>query len=215
MSLKLAGRKLGMLKLFDKDGNQVVCTLLQVEPNVITQVKTKESDGYNALQMAGISLADSRKKNISKSIQGHFASKKVELKKVLFESKIDNSAEYQVGQEISLDQFESCGFVDVTGTSKGKGYQGVMRRYHFAGGPASHGSGFHRHAGSTGMRTTPGRTLPGMKMPGHMGHEKVTQEGLAVIEINKDKNLILVRGSVPGHKDSLVFVRKSLKKKSK
>ncbi len=212
MSLKLAGRKLGMLKLFDKDGNLVVCTVLQVEPNVVCQVKTKKSDGYNALQVGGVSVKDSRKKNITKPLQGHFASKKVEPTQVLFESKVEDVENYTVGQEISLDYLDECEYVDVVGLSKGKGYQGVMKRHGFAGGPGAHGSGFHRHAGSTGMRSTPGRTFPGLKMPGHMGNERVTQEGLAVVQVNKDKNLLLVKGSVPGCNNSIIYVRKSLKK---
>ncbi len=212
MSLKLAGRKLGMTKFFDENGNLIVCTVLHVEPNVVTQVKSKDSDGYDSIQIGGISVPDSRKKNISKPLQGHFASKKVEPKKVLFESRLESSSEYQAGQEISLELFDECPFVDVIAMSKGKGYQGVMRRHGFKGGPSAHGSGFHRHAGSTGMRSTPGRTFPGLKMPGHMGHEKVTQEGLVVVKVDKERNLLLVKGAVPGAKNSIVYVRKSLKK---
>lgn len=212
MSLKLAGRKLGMTKLFDENGNLVVCTVIQVEPNVVTQVKSKDTDGYDSIQIGGISVLESRKKNITKPLQGHFASKKVEPKKVLFESRVENASEYQVGQELSLEMFEDCPFVDVIGVSKGKGYQGVMKRHGFRGGPSAHGSGFHRHAGSTGMRSTPGRTFPGLKMPGHMGCEKITQEGLSVVRVDKDKNLLLIKGAVPGANKGIVYVRKSLKK---
>jgi large subunit ribosomal protein L3 len=212
MSLKFAGRKKGMTKIFDETGKAVVCTVLLVEPNVITQIKDQEKDGYKALQMGAI--ATSKKKSLSKPVLGHFASKKVEPRKVLFESKVEDVSSYQVGQELGLEYFQDTGFVDVTGVSKGKGYQGVIKRHNFSGGPAAHGSGFHRHGGSTGMRSSPGRTFPNIKMAGHMGNEKVTAEGLAIVKIDADKNVLLVKGAVPGHKDGLVFIRKSLKKAS-
>jgi large subunit ribosomal protein L3 len=213
MSLKFAGRKKGMTQIFDETGKAVVCTVLLVEPNVITQIKDQEKDGYNALQMGAV--ATSKKKSLSKPVLGHFASKKVEPMKVLFESREENVSSYQVGQALGLEYFEGATFVDVTGVSKGKGFQGVIKRHNFAGGPAAHGSGFHRHGGSTGMRSSPGRTFPNTKMPGHMGNEKVTAEGLAIVKIDLDKNVLLVKGSVPGHKNGLVFIRKSLKKQSK
>lgn len=213
MSLKFAGRKKGMTQIFDETGKAIVCTVLLVEPNVITQIKDQEKDGYNALQMGAV--ATSKKKSLSKPVLGHFASKKVEPMKVLFESREENASSYQVGQALGLEYFEGVSFVDVTGVSKGKGFQGVIKRHNFAGGPAAHGSGFHRHGGSTGMRSSPGRTFPNTKMPGHMGNEKVTAEGLAIVKIDLEKNVLLVKGSVPGHKNGLVFVRKSLKKQSK
>lgn len=213
MSLKFAGRKKGMTQIFDETGKAVVCTVLLVEPNVITQIKDQEKDGYNALQMGAV--ATSKKKSLSKPVLGHFASKKVEPMKVLFESREENTSSYQVGQALGLEYFEGAAFVDVTGVSKGKGFQGVIKRHNFAGGPAAHGSGFHRHGGSTGMRSSPGRTFLNTKMPGHMGNEKVTAEGLAIVKIDLEKNVLLVKGSVPGHKNGLVFIRKSLKKQSK
>lgn len=212
MSLKFAGRKKGMTKIFDENGQSVVCTVLLVEPNVIAQIKDEIKDGYNALQLGGI--ATEKKKSLSKPVLGHFASKKVEPKKVLSESRVDDVSSYEVGQAIGLEYFEGTGFVDVTGVSKGKGFQGVMKRHNFRGGPAAHGSGFHRHGGSTGMRTTPGRTVLGRKMPGHMGNETVTAEGLAIVKIDLGRNVLLVKGSVPGHRDGIVFIRKSLKKES-
>jgi len=213
MSLKFAGRKRGMTKIFDENGQAVVCTVLQVEPSVVTQIKSKEKDGYSALQMGTIDQV--KKKNVSKQVLGHFAACKVEPKKVLFESRVENASSYEVGQAVSLDYFEESSFVDVTGTSKGRGYQGVMRRYNFRGGPGSHGSGFHRHSGSTGMRTTPGRTFPGKKMAGHMGHEKVTVGGLKVVKVDPSKNVLLVKGAVPGHRNGFVFISKSIKKAAK
>jgi large subunit ribosomal protein L3 len=213
MSLKFAGRKKGMTKIFNENGQAIVCTVLLVEPNVITQIKDQEKDGYKALQMGAI--ATSKKKSISKPILGHFASKKVEPKKVLFESRIEDVSSYEVGQALGVEYFQGVTFVDVTGVSKGKGFQGVIKRHKFSGGPGAHGSGFHRHAGSTGQRSTPGRTFPNMKMPGHMGNEQVTAEGLVIVKIDADKNVLLVKGSVPGHRNGLVFVRKSTKKESK
>ncbi len=213
MSLKFAGRKKGMTKVFNENGEAVVCTVLLVEPNVIAQIKDLEKEGYKALQMGAI--AASKKKSLSKAVLGHFASKKVEPRKVLFESRVEDVSSYQVGQTLGVEYFQDAKFVDVTGTSKGRGFQGVIRRHKFSGGPAAHGSGFHRHAGSTGQRTTPGRTFPNMKMPGHMGNEQVTAEGLVIVKIDADKNVLLVKGSVPGHRNGLIFVRKSTKKESK
>lgn len=210
MSLKFAGRKKGMMKVFDAEGRAVVCTVLHVEPNVVTQIKDQEKDGYTALQMGAMTA--SKKQNVSKPLLGHFASKKVEPKKVLFESRVEDVNSYQVGQQIGIEYFQEGGFVDVIGVSKGRGFQGVIKRHKFSGGPGSHGSGFHRHGGSTGQRTSPGRTFLNRKMPGHMGNERVTMESLAIVKVDVDKNVILVKGAVPGHRNGLVFVRKSMKK---
>lgn len=213
MSLKFAGRKKGMTMIFDETGKAIVCTVLIVEPHVVTQVKDQDTDGYKALQLGAIPT--SKKKSLSKPVLGHFASKKIEPRKVLFESREEDVSSYSVGQAIGLEYFEGATFVDVSGVSKGKGFQGVIKRHNFSGGPAAHGSGFHRHGGSTGMRSSPGRTFPNIKMPGHMGNEKVTAEGLSIVRVDAEKNLLLVKGAVPGHRNSLVFIRKSLKKQSK
>lgn len=210
MSLKFAGRKKGMMRVFDANGCAVVCTVLHVEPNVVTQIKDQDKDGYKALQLGAVTAT--KKTSISKPLLGHFASKKVEPKKVLLESRVEDVSPYQVGQQIGVEYFNDVSFVDVTGVSKGKGFQGVIKRHKFSGGPAAHGSGFHRHAGSTGQRTSPGRTFPNMKMPGHMGNEQVTTEGLVVVKVDVEKNVILVRGAVPGHRNGLVVVRKSIKR---
>lgn len=215
MSLKIAGRKKGMTKIFDKEGNVVVCTVLLVEPNIVAQVKTKEVDGYKALQLAALPLSASRKKNLGKPVLGHFASKKVEPMYLLHESRIENTEDYKSGDAVDVDYFEQVKFVDVTATSKGKGFQGVIKRYGFAGGPGAHGSGFHRHSGSTGMRTTPGRTFPGKKMAGHMGNVRVTTQSLAVVQVDKENHVILVKGSVPGPKNGIVVIQKSVKKLEK
>ena len=213
MSLKLMGKKIGMTQLFDEKGNRVVCTVLSVEPNVVTQVKTAQKEGYNAVQLGAHKVAEKKRKNISKPLAGHFAKAQVEPRKMLRESKSED--EYQIGQEIGLEYFAETTFVDVIGTSKGKGFQGVIKKHNFGGGPASHGSGFHRSAGSTGMRSTPGRTFPGHKMPGHMGSERVTAEGLKIVKVDAEKCILVIRGAVPGSKGSVVEVRKSLKKEKK
>lgn len=213
MSLKLIGKKKGMTHLFNEKGDVVVCTVIAAEPNPVTQIKTKEKDGYSAVQLAGFKVPASRMRNVTKPLKGHFAKAKIEPRIRLKESRISEKEEYAIGQEIGVDYFENCSHVDVIGKSKGKGFQGVMKRHHFAGGPASHGaSRCHRSGGSTGMRSTPGRTLPGQKMAGHMGHEQVTAENLKVVKIDKDKHLIVVEGSVPGPREGYVYIKRSLKK---
>lgn len=212
MSLKLMGKKRGMTRIYDEKGNLIVCTLIAAEPNIIVQVKNQDKDGYSAVQLGAVKVPESKKKNVSKPLVGHFARAKVEPRRHLLESRIDNVEEYELGQEVGVDYFADTEFVDVCGTSKGKGFQGVIKRHNFAGGPASHGSGFHRTAGSTGMRSTPGRSLPGVKKAGQMGSQKVTTENLKVILVDTEKQIILVKGAVPGPKNSLVYIRKSVKK---
>ncbi|HSX03119.1 MAG TPA: 50S ribosomal protein L3 [Rhabdochlamydiaceae bacterium] len=216
MSLKLIGKKKGMTHLFDEKGDLVVCTVIWAEPNVVAQIKTKEKDGSAAVQLAGVKVSPSQVKNVSKPLKGHFAKSKVEPRLCLKDSPIGDKDQYELGQEIGVDYFEGTPYVDVIGTSKGKGFQGVIKRHHFRGGPASHGaSRCHRAGGSTGMRSTPGRTLPGQKMAGHMGNERVTAENLKVVKIDKEKQLIVVQGSVPGPNDGFVYIKKSLKKTKK
>jgi len=210
MTLRMMGKKKGMTRLFDKDGNHVVCTVIAAQPNVVVQVKSKETDGYEAIQLAA-HKAKSRK-NVSKPRQGHFAKANVEPYLDLVESRVADPTQYQVGQEVNVGYFQDVAHVDVQGVSKGKGYQGVMKRHHFSGGPASHGSGFHRHAGSTGMRSTPGRCLPGVKKAGRMGGEVVTMQNLRVIKVDEAKALIVVEGAVPGPINGLVYLTKAKKK---
>ncbi len=212
MSLKLMGKKKGMTRIYDEKGNLIVCTVIAAEPNVIVQVKDKDKDGYQAVQLGAVKVPESKKKNLSKPLVGHFAKAKVEPRRHLLESRIENTEEFQLGQEIGIDYFSDTEFVDVCGTSKGKGFQGVIKRHNFGGGPGSHGSGFHRTAGSTGMRSTPGRSLPGVKKAGQMGSQKVTTENLKVIRVDAEKQVILVKGAVPGAKNSLLYIRKSVKK---
>lgn len=212
MSLKLMGKKKGMTRVFDEKGNLIVCTVIAAEPNVIVQVKSQEKDGYDAVQLGAVKVPEPKKKNISKPLVGHFARAKVEPRRHLLESRIESPEEFTPGQEVGIDYFNDTEFVDVCGTSKGKGFQGVVKRHGFGGGPGSHGSGFNRTAGSTGMRSTPGRSLPGVKKAGQMGSQKVTAENLKVIRIDAEKQVILVKGAVPGAKNSLLYIRKSVKK---
>lgn len=209
--LKLMGKKRGMTQIFDDKGNMVTCTVIEMEKNVVTQIKTKENDGYSAIQLGfeRIVANDPRtaERRVGKPVAGHFKKANLEPRRHLNESLIDDVSVYQIGQEIGVEAFKEMTHVDVSGRSKGKGYAGVMKKYNFRGGPASHGSGFHRHRGSQGMRSTPGRVLPGKPQASHMGDENVTVENLKVIKIDEENNLIIVEGSVPGPVDNLVFVK--------
>lgn len=219
MTKSLMGKKRGMTQLFDDKGNIVTCTVIHAEPSVITQIKTRANDGYEAIQLAydEVVVNDPRtiENRVTKPLIGHFRKAKVAPSRHLYETRVDDTAEYQVGQKFDVTLFEDIGYVDVVGTSKGKGYQGVMKRHGFSGGPASHGSGFHRHAGSTGMRSSPGRCLPGGSFPGHMGDERVTVQNLKVVSIDEKQNLIIVEGAVPGAKNAIVVLSVAKKKKSK
>ena len=217
MALKLMGKKRGMTQRFDNKGNIVVCTVIHAEPNVITQIKRKESDGYDALQLGFDKLVtkDPRtvQKRLSKQLIGHFQKANIEPRRFLAESRIQNTNDYEVGQEVGVSHFAEGAYVDVCGISKGKGFQGVIKRHNFKGGPAAHGSGFHRHGGSTGMRSTPGRCLPGQKKAGRMGGEQVTIQNLRVVGIDEGRNLIIVEGAIPGPRGGLVSVAPATKKK--
>jgi large subunit ribosomal protein L3 len=214
MTLKLMGKKRGMTRLFDENGNHVVCTVIFAEPNIITQIKRKDTDGYEAVQLSAFKVKPSKAKNVSKPLQGHFAKAGVEARTESAESRVESAEAFQVGQEISIGYFSDAKYVDVSGLSKGKGYQGVIKRHHFAGGPASHGSGFHRHGGSCGMRTSPGRCLPGQKKAGRMGSDKVTLQNLRIVSIDEGKQVIIIEGAIPGARGGTVYITKSAKKKS-
>lgn len=217
-SVTLMGKKRGMTQLFDDKGNIVVCTVIEVEPNVVTQVKTKEKDGYEAIQVGFDKVAGKTQytieSRVSKPLIGHYKKAGVAPRRHLIESRVE-SAGHTLGEEINVGAFEGVEYIDATATSKGKGYQGVMKRHHFSGGPASHGSGFHRHAGSTGMRSTPGRGLPGGKKAGQMGNERVTIQNIKVVKVDVENQLILVKGQVPGPRNGLVYIRQAVKKSAK
>jgi len=206
------GTKQGMMQLFDAKGARVVCTVIKADKHLVAQVKGKEKDGYDAVQLASGALNAAKARNVARPQQGHFKKAGIEPRRHLMEVRLDQAGDYQAGQEIGLELFQDVGFVDVIGISKGKGYQGVMKRHNFSGGPAAHGSGFHRHAGSTGMRSTPGRELPGGKKAGRMGSERVTAASLRVVKVDVEKQVIVVEGAVPGCRGSLVYVTPAKKK---
>jgi large subunit ribosomal protein L3 len=204
------GKKAGMTRIFDEAGNSVPVTVIKLIPNVISQVKTTETDGYNAYQLA---YGEKREKLVSKPQKGHL--KKASIDKTfskLAELRLDEVNAENLGKELTLESFEANTFVDVTGTSKGKGFQGVMKRYNFAGGPAAHGSKFHRTPGSVGMCAYPGRIHKQKKMPGHMGVQTKTVQNLKVVEVNQEQGYMLIKGSVPGGKNGFVKIAKAFKK---
>lgn len=218
MALKFMGKKRGMIQLFDKKGNVIVGTVIEAEPNVVTQIKTKAIDGYDAIQLGfeKVKVKDARtiETRVSKPLRGHFQKAGIEPRRHLVESHVEDVAQYTVGQELGVAMFENVGYVDATATSKGKGYQGVMKLHNFSGGPASHGSGFHRHAGSTGMRSTPGRSLPNSPRASQMGNEKVTVQNLEVVQISIEHNVIIVKGQVPGPRNGIVYLMPAVKKQA-
>lgn len=204
------GQKAGMTRIFDADGNHVPVTVIKLIPNYITQVKTKEKDGYEAYQ---VGFYDKREKLVTKPLRGH--AKKAALSTTpsrFAEIKAGGVKADALGQQVSLEEFKPSTIIDVTGTSKGKGFQGVIKRYNFAGGPAAHGSHFHRTPGSIGCRATPARVFKLKKLPGHMGVERKTVQNLMVVEVNEEKGYLLVKGSVPGSKNGFVRIAKARKK---
>jgi len=214
---KLMGKKCGMVRLYGEDGSPIACTVVRIEPNVVTQIKTKETDGYTAVQIGfdEVKASDPRtvEKRVTKPQLGHFKKAGVAPRRHLLEIRVDDVDGYSLGQEIGADIFDGVSFVDVTARSKGKGYQGVMKKYGFAGMKASHGTGpTHRHAGSTGMRSTPGRCLPGGPRPSHMGDNRVTIQSLRVVRVDAEKGLVLIEGTVPGAKNGLVVLSNAKKK---
>jgi large subunit ribosomal protein L3 len=210
MSLTLIGRKKGMTQIFDQDGKLVVCTVILAEPNTVLQIKRKETHGYNSIQLSGIPMTSAQAKRAKKPIQGHFAKVNAQPGNVIRESRIEEVDEYQIGQQIDASIFADVKFVDIEGVSKGKGFQGVMKLHGMAGGPAAHGSGFHRHAGSTGMRSTPGRCFPGGPRASRMGGDKKTVQSLRVVAVKG--NVLLIAGAVPGARSGIVYIRKSIKR---
>ena len=209
MKKAILATKVGMTQIFNENGSLIPVTVLQATPNVVTQVKTVENDGYAAVQ---VGFGEIREKLVNKPRKGHFAKAGVANKRFLREFKFENAAEYTVGQEIKADIFAEGDKIDATGISKGKGFQGAIKRHGLSRGPMKHGSKYHRHAGSNGPATTPGRVFKGKHMPGQMGAVKVTVQNLEVVKVDVENNLLLVKGAVPGAKKAMLVLKETVKK---
>ena len=200
----ILGRKIGMTQVWDEDDNVVPVTVIQAGPCAVSQVKTQATDGYDAVQ---IGFGDIKAKNVNKPMAGHFAKAGVEPVRFLREVRVENGEEHKVGEVVTVADFADVEKVDVIGTSKGKGFQGVIKRYGFGGGPGGHGAHFHRAPGSIGQCATPSHVFKGVRLPGHMGCDTVTVRNLEVVRIDEEQNLILVKGGIPGGKNGIVRVR--------
>lgn len=203
----ILGKKLGMTQIFTEAGNVVPVTVVEAGPVVVTQIKTTEKEGYNAVQ---VGFVDAKEKSLNKPQKGHLAAANV-LKKHLKEFRMDSVEEFSVGQEIKADIFAAGEVIDVTGTSKGKGFQGPIKRHGQSRGPESHGSRYHRRPGSMGACSFPGRVFKNKKLAGHMGSVTVTVQNLEVVRVDAEKNLILVKGAIPGAKGSVVTIKEAVK----
>ena len=204
----LIGKKVGMTQIFDETGKVIPVTVIEAGPCLVAQVKSIETDGYNAIQLG---YGDVKESKLNKPEKGHFAKAKLALKKHLREFRIDSIDGVNVGDEIKVDTFQVGDKIDVQGTSKGKGFQGVIKRHGQSRGPMGHGSMYHRRPGSMGPTSTPGRVFKGKKLPGHMGRVTVTIQNLDVVRVDLDKNAILVKGSVPGAKGAILKLKTSVK----
>lgn len=200
----ILGRKLGMTQVWDEEDNVVPVTVIQAGPCVVSQVKSEATDGYDAVQ---IGFGDIKASRVNKPMKGHFAKAGIEPMRYLREVRVDNAADHKVGDVVSVADFEGVKNVDVTGTSKGKGFQGTIKRWNFACGPITHGSRNQRRPGSIGQCAYPARVRKGLHMAGHMGHERVTVKNLKLVRIDPEQNLMLVKGAVPGPKNALVQIR--------
>lgn len=203
----IIGKKIGMTQIFDEKGTVIPVTVVQAGPCVVAQVKTTETDGYNSVQLG---FGEVKEKHMNKPEKGHFAKAGISNKKHLREFRVD-SIDVKVGDEVKVDVFVAGEKIDVQGTTKGKGFQGVIKRHGQSRGPMGHGSMYHRRPGSMGPTSTPGRVFKGKKLPGHMGVQTVTIQNLDVVRVDLDKNVILVKGSVPGAKGSLLKIRATVK----
>ena len=205
----ILGKKVGMTQIFSDAGAAIPVTVIEAGPVYVTQLKTTESDGYEAIQ---IGFEDQKPHRVTKPMKGHFDKAGVEPKRFLREFRLENSSEFQLAQEIKADIFENGDRVDVVGISKGKGFQGAIKRLGQHRGPMTHGSKFHRHQGSNGACSSPSRVFKGKGMPGHMGSVRVTVQNLSVVRVDAEKNLLLIKGSVPGAKKSLITIKESVKR---
>ena len=208
MKKAILATKVGMTQIFNEDGVLTPVTVLQAGPCVVTQVKTVENDGYDAVQ---VGFADIKEKLVSKPVKGQFDKAEVPYKRFVREFKFENASEYSVKDEIKADIFAAGDKVDATAISKGKGFQGAIKRLGQSRGPMAHGSKYHRHAGSNGACSDPSKVFKGKHMPGHMGSKKITVQNLVVVRVDAENNLLLVKGSVPGPKKSLVTIKEAVK----
>ena len=208
MKKGIYGKKLGMTQIFTEEGLVIPVTVVEVEPCVVIRKKTVETDGYNAIQVA---TGEVKEKHMNKPDKGQFDKVKLAYKKYIRELRLDNIDDVNVGDELKADVFAAGEFVDVQGISKGKGFQGVIKRHGQHRGPMSHGSMYHRRPGSMGPTSSPGRVFKGKKLPGHTGKDTVTVQHLEVVRVDMDKNVILIKGSVPGYKNALVRIKDSVK----
>ena len=224
MKKAILATKVGMTQIFNEDGVLTPVTVLQAGPCVVTQIKTVDNDGYSAVQVGYVDKKDKvvsegangkkevkRSHGVNKPLQGHFAKANVSGKRYLKEFKFDNAEEYELGQEIKADVFAAGDKVDATGKTKGKGFQGAIKRHGLSRGPMGHGSKFHRHAGSNGACSDPSRVFKGKKMPGQMGAVKVTIQNLEIVRVDAENNLLLVKGAIPGPKKAVVVIKESVK----
>lgn len=206
MTLGVIGKKLGMTTIFDDKGLAIPVTVIKVDPIVVTQIKTVEKDGYNAIQVGTVAA---KEKHLTKAQMGHFKKNKLENFRHLQEFRIDNPQDYTVGQQIEVSVLSDIAKVDVTGVSIGKGFQGTVKRWNFSRGPMGHGSKNHREPGSIGAGTTPGRVIKGKHMAGNMGNERVTITKLKLVKVDSENSLILIKGAVPGPEGKLVTIKPS------
>ena len=208
MKKGIIGKKIGMTQIFDEKGNVVPVTVIEATPNVVAQVKTVETDGYNSIQLGYGEVKD---KHINKPEKGHFTKAGLAAKKHLREFRLDSVEGITVGTELTVTEFAEGDRLDIQGTTKGKGFQGVIKRHGQHRGPMGHGSMYHRRPGSMGPTSTPGRVFKGKKLPGHMGRVTVTIQNLDVVKVDSDKNVVLVKGSVPGPKGAILKLKTSVK----
>ena len=208
MKKAILATKVGMTQIFNESGTLIPVTVLQAGPCVVTQVKTVENDGYSAVQ---VGYVDKREKLVNKPMKGMFDKAGVSYKRFVREFKFENAEEYSVKDEIKVDVFEAGDKIDVTAISKGKGFQGAIKRHGQSRGPMAHGSKYHRHAGSNGACSDPSKVFKGKKMPGHMGAKKITIQNLEIVRVDAENNLLLVKGAVPGPKKALVTIKETVK----
>ena len=208
MKKAIMAKKIGMTQIFSEDGRLIPVTVLEAGPCVIIQKKTVDNDGYDSIQ---VGFLDKKVKHVTKPLKGHFDKSSVEPKRFIKEFRLEDTSAFEVGAEIKADVFAEGDRVDVVGTSKGKGYQGPIKRHNYSRGPMSHGSKYHRGVGSLSSGTTPGKVKKGKRMAGHMGAERVTVQNLTIVRADAEKNLILIKGSVPGPKGCVLVIKDSVK----